>query len=1246
MQIRKRNGKLCNFNINQITYRLRKLCKDKVLGNVLKNIDIPKIVQRVKERIRPHMTTSEIDEISALLCVEMYTEHIEYGELASRIIISNMHKNTHECFSNVMEILYENVNYGKNAPLVSEELINIVRMHKDELDFMPEYSRDYLFDYFGYKTLEKAYLLRIHLPQGNFKIVERPQHMWMRVAIGIHGDNLEAVRETYEMLSQKYFIHATPTLFNAGTPRPQLSSCFEENTLIHTFSGYKKIKDVQIGDEVITHTGKRKRVMQLHKNPLNGRQMYLLECDYTPAVKVTGNHKLYVMKKGNNQPEWISVGNLTKDHYVALPNYPGEKANYDLDISKLLNCVQQIDERMFSFDITDTKIYPKTRWISRHLNDGQQINVSRKHNEINRFWKIDNEFARFLGIFYGDGHIIRNKNYKNGYACRGLGITAHSENSSLIKFVTEYGEKLFGIESTIHTQKGQNCIQILFNSTIIGCIFDYLFGHGFAGKKLWNEMYEWRTELIYDLLSGLISTDGCITAKTTIVLQLSNTEILTNLYHLCRSHGIVVSYLKSKYRSPTASADSGRLCIYPLKQILENVYKTYTDDRIDLCIQRGEDEKYTFETADGSRNFVKITNITKISDTPEYVYTLGVEDDHSYSVEGLIAENCFLYPISEDSIDGIFETVKHTAITSKWAGGIGLSIHNIRAKGTVISGTNGVSNGLVPMLQVFNRTACYVDQGGGKRQGSFAIYLEPWHADIIPFLQLKKKTGDDEARARDLFYAMWVPDLFMKQVRDDGPWYLMCPHECPGLSEVYGDEFEALYWKYVSEGKYREEIKARDLMEEIVVAQIETGTPYMVYKDIANRKSNQKNLGTLKSSNLCSEIFLYNSEDEYAVCNLATLALPAFIEKSGKNGEIKTFNFEKLAEITKLATRNLNKVIDRNFYPLPQMERSNKTHRPIGIGIQGLADAYYEMGWGFDYPEAAELNKQIAETMYYAALEESCRLAEIHGPYATFRDSPASQGILQFDMWGIDPTNARYNWAALKERIQKVGLYNSELIALPPTASTSQILGNNECFEPYTNNIYSRRTNAGNFMIVNKHLVKDLMKSKLWNVDMKNVIIAQKGSIQNIDSIPQELKNKYKTVWEIQQKVIIDQARDRGAYCTQGMSMNLFLPKATIARVSSMLMYGWQQGLKTGLYYLRSKAAVEAKQFTIDANDIEKKLEEMKRKAAELREQESEEKDKKKKKTTKKEEILEEPEPAVEEGPVCTMEEGCITCSS
>ncbi len=747
---------------DKITARVRKLCY-----GLNELVDPVKVAMRVIEGLYDGVSTSELDSLAAEISATMTTTHPDYAQLAARISVSNLHKNTRKSFSQTMNELYNYVNprTEKKSSLISDEIFKVINENAELLDSTIIYNRDFGYDYFGFKTLERSYLLKIN---GN--VAERPQHMLMRVSVGIHPDDIEGAIETYHLMSKKYFTHATPTLFNSGTPKPQLSSCF-------------------------------------------------------------------------------------------------------------------------------------------------------------------------------------------------------------------------------------------------------------------------------------------------------------------------------------------------------------------------------------------------------------------------------LLSMQDDSIEGIYDTLKQTAKISQSAGGIGLSIHNVRATGSYIAGTNGTSNGIVPMLRVYNDTARYVDQGGGKRKGSFAIYVEPWHADIFDFLELKKNHGKEEMRARDLFYAMWIPDLFMKRVEENGKWTLMCPNECPGLYDCHSDKFDKLYVKYEKEGKGRKTINARELWEKILESQIETGTPYMLYKDAANRKSNQKNLGTIRSSNLCTEIIEYTSKDEIAVCNLASISLPMFV-KEGK------FDHQELFEVTKRVIKNLNKVIDRNYYPVKEAENSNMRHRPVGLGVQGLADAFIKLRLPFTSEKAKELNQEIFETLYFASLTSSMEISKIDGPYDSYKGSPISNGELQHNMWGIEDKDlsGRWDWTSLRKDIKKYGVRNSLLMAPMPTASTSQILGNNECFEPYTSNIYTRRVLSGEFIVVNKHLLNDLVNLGLWNEEMKQELMRANGSIQHIETIPMEIRNLYKTVWELSMKDIIDMSRHRGYFIDQSQSLNLFMEGATMSKLTSMHFYAWKSGLKTGMYYLRTKSAVDAIKFTVKKKLEEKKI--------------------------------------------------------
>jgi ribonucleoside-diphosphate reductase alpha chain len=790
MLVVKRDGRKESVKFDKITARIEKLCYGFQL------VDPIDVAKKVIEGLFDGVTTSELDNLAAETAASLTTKHPDYALLASRIAVSNLHKNTIKSFSETMRLLYNYVDgkTGKNASLIADDVWEVIEQNAELLDSTIIYDRDFGFDYFGFKTLEKSYLLKV-----DGKIVERPQHLFMRVSVGIHKEDVESAIKTYHLMSERWFTHATPTLFNAGTPKPQMSSCF-------------------------------------------------------------------------------------------------------------------------------------------------------------------------------------------------------------------------------------------------------------------------------------------------------------------------------------------------------------------------------------------------------------------------------LLTMKDDSIDGIYDTLKQTAKISQSAGGIGLSIHNVRATGSYISGTNGTSNGIIPMLRVFNDTARYVDQGGGKRKGAFAIYLEPWHADIFEFLDLRKNHGKEEMRARDLFYALWVSDLFMERVEANEEWSLFCPHEAPGLADCFGAEFVELYTRYEKEGRARRTIKAQELWFAVLDAQVETGTPYLLYKDAANSKSNQQNLGTIKSSNLCTEIMEYTDANEIAVCNLASLALPRYIS----NG---TFDHNKLYDVTYQATLNLNKIIDYNYYPVKEAEYSNLRHRPIGLGVQGLADTFIQLRMPFESDEAKQLNKEIFETIYFAAMTASKDLAIKDGPYETFKGSPLSKGKFQFDLWNVSPATNRWDWENLRLDVMNHGVRNSLLVAPMPTASTSQILGNNECFEPYTSNIYTRRVLSGEFIVVNKYLLRDLVNLGLWTPAMKDKIITANGSVQDIAEIPADIKELYKTVWEIKMRNIIDMAADRGAYVCQSQSLNLFINSPNASKLTSMHFYAWKKGLKTGMYYLRTQAASQAVKFTVEnqgGSNMEPVIPEHVNQLADN----------------------------VPEGPSCSMEEGCVTCSA
>ena len=1165
--VTKRDGRKENVKFDKITERINKLINPIELQSLnLEHLELHKevdlldpvlVAQKVVTNLYSGITTEELDKQSAEICVNLSTTNPLYSYLGGRILISNLHKKTLNSFSEKMKLI---VNESTN---INPKWVEYVLENKEELDKIVQYNRDYLFDYFGFKTLEKAYLLKVKK-----NIIERPQDMFLRTAITLQMGNLELIKKTYDYMSLGYYTHASPTLFNSGTNFMQLSSCFLENTEVMTMKGIKNIQDVELNDEVVTHTGSVKKVLQLHKNPLNNRKIFKLQVHKTKSIFVTDNHRFMSISKENSKPTWRRIDELTTDNYLVIPAYEGEMKNETIN------------------------------------------NIT-----------VDEEYAKLFGMFYMDG-MVTNSGIK------------FNNNTMLVK-------KLMNNKFSLKSENDE------YKSNEIRELFSHMFMNS-NKKQLWKNMFKWEKKLIQKFGEGISSV--------------SKNKITNELYHLFRLFGIDVK----------------------LNDTL-TITNIYSDVR-----------------------YLKINELKETDEKPEYVYTIGIEDDHSYNVEGLICENCFLLGTSDD-LNDIGKTWSACAQISKWAGGIGLHTSNIRGKDSLIKGTGGVSNGLVPFLKVFNNIARWIDQGG-KRPGSIAIYLEPHHPDIYDFLELRKNFGSENERARDLFLALWISDLFMKQVEVDGDWYLLSSDDCPRLTDCYGDEYETLYWKYVNEKKYRAVTKARKLWMAILDSQIETGMPYIGYKDHVNRKSNQKNVGIIRSSNLCIEITEYSDHNEYAVCNLASIALKThikpfkiqdeiivysipnckfcvyaknylnsmgisykemkfsnetlnelktllnsteitfpqiFIKKEDKLKSIggfvelyrytaSTFDFDKLYETAYTATVNLNNVIDINYYPVPETKLSNMRHRPIGLGIQGIADILVLLRIPFESEEAVKLNGKIMETIYLAAVTASNDISKMRlegmrtlikseikfpeyyednfntdneeinklyhnlkpckfelsknpesttlGAYSTFDGSPFSEGKLQFDHW--DNVNLEYKdtWDELKKKVIKYGTRNSLLTALMPTASTSQILNNNECFEFFTNNIYTRKTQAGDFVLVNKYLVKDLIGLGIWNPELKDKIIANNGSIQSFANVPTEIKNLYKTMWEIKQVWVIKAAVARGAFVDQSQSMNIFMAEPNYQRLSSSHFYGWKNGLKTGMYYLRTKPSADAIKFTIDPN--------------------------------------------------------------
>ena len=1119
MYVTKRDGKREIVSFDKILNRIKKIGQE---ANM--KLNYTTLVMKVIDQLYDGISTTKIDELSAEQCATMASIHPDYSVLAGSIIISNHHRNTSASFVDVMTRLYNFIDkHGKQSPLIAEETFKTIDENADFFNNMCDYSRDYLIDYFGYKTLERAYLMRI-----DGKIVERIQHMWMRVSIGIHGNNLERVKETYDLMSQKYFTHATPTLFNAGTPRPQLSSCFLISMESDSIEGiYNTLKDCASiskwaggiglhihnvrasGSHIRGTNGSSNGIVPMLK-VFNNTAKYVDQCVHPETIIYTTNGPIQIQHCVMGETEIINmlgkeevIKNVLEHQYdgevleiksmhsihplLITPEHPvyslvKQQKGLNYDVIK-----NRLEKKICDFEWTDAKDLTQ--------DDFMVYSIPKYEKDIAT---IKSDDCYMYGIILGDGCVNKNTD-ASGY------VSMHTTNKN---YIAVFMEKYFAESCTDYRVTTEdNTTRIRWNQNL-NLPFRYNdFYDENKEKRMQSRWMHLPLEKAKFILKGLLDTDGC--NKNELTFDSTSYQLIESVRYLCMRMGVLTS--------------------------------GYVRDR------RGE----THDTTRGPIENKKVAYCLRIPKTPDICELMGIVYNEKQFFKFMRYDDYLLSRIQE--------------ITPTTYSGILYDLQMEKEHNYLLH--NGV-----------------VHNGGGKRNGSFAIYLEPWHADVELFLQMRKNHGDEELKARDLFYALWIPDLFMERIKADGQWTLMCPDECPGLSDVYGDAFVELYTKYEREGKGRCTVKARDLWFQVLDAQMETGTPYLVYKDAANKKSNQQNVGTIKSSNLCSEIIEYSDANETAVCNLASLALPTFIDSTDTDNI--RIDYEKLHAVTKVVTYNLNKIIDVNYYPTEKTKRSNMRHRPIGIGIQGLADVFMMLNLAFTSDEAKKVNHRIFETIYHGAVEQSWEMAKEYGPYETFAGSPASKGQLQFDLWNVSPTLAgdepRYDWTALKEQVMNDGLYNSLLLAPMPTASTSQILGNNECIEPITSNIYNRRTIAGEFILANKYLMKDLLKLDLWNEKVKNNIIANNGSVQHIEAIPQEIREKYKTVWEIPMRTLIDMAADRGAFVCQSQSLNLWLEDPNYSMLTSMHFYAWSKGLKTGIYYLRRRGRHQAQQFTIE----------------------------------------------------------------
>lgn len=1117
MKVIKRNGTSEEMKFDKVTQRISQMCKG--LSDI---IDPQKLAMNVIDGLYDGVSTSEIDTQIAETAAVKVVVHPDFSQLAANVSISNLHKNTKQTFSTVMKDLYNYVNpkNKKHSPIVSKELMDVIKKNSAAINARVVNNRDYNYDYFGFKTLEKSYLKRI-----NGEVVERPQHMLMRVSLGIHGEDLENAFITYDMMSNKMFTHATPTLFNSGTPRPQMSSCFLVDSKEDSIDGiYDTLK-------ICAKISKDAGGIGLNTHGIRATGSYIAGTNGTsngivPMLKVfnetaryvdqcfTGETLIYT-KNGVKEMSTISRGDevLTDDGNWYMVN---EKRVYQKDSSEILsikvngNPIKVTDiHPLLGIKVGDNSIPSREiKRLESGLNSIEYFEASEFDkgdylgraipNGVKDIETLSLEDMRIYGILLGDGSISKSRNECNIY----LGT---EEKSETIDFVNKYlSERQIKFTKKLNEDGSVNIFYIYLptNSSFKFSLND-VYDSNYE-KSINHNFLNLPHEKSMAILKGLVETDGSV-KDDRIMFYTSSKPLLDGIEYILLRMGLPLYYTER--------------------------------DRIE-------------ESKDREIKHTKLNYDCEIPKTAEMSKFFGVSSSKFFKF--IVHNNILLSKIKEISYlesGSVYETYD-------------LCVDNNHTYTTSVS-TN--------------------TNGGGKRKGSFAVYLETWHADIFEFLDLKKNHGKEEMRARDLFYAMWTSDLFMERVRDDKYWCLMTPSDSKGLQDVYGDEFKELYERYESEGNYVKKIKARELWDKIMVSQIETGTPYMLYKDAANVKSNQKNLGTIKSSNLCAEIVEYTSPDEVAVCNLASIALPAFVKEDEKG--VKYLDHKELYKVSYQATFNLNRVIDRNYYPVEEARNSNMKHRPIGLGVQGLADVFMLMRLPFTSDEAKKLNKDIHETIYFASMTASNDIAIKEGAYETFKGSPFSEGVFQFEMWGLkdEDLSGLWDWKSLRKSVIEHGVRNSLLTAFMPTASTGQILGNNECFEAITSNIYTRRVLSGEFVVINKHLIKDLVELGLWNSDMKDYLMYKNGSVQELP-IPKDLKDLYKTVFEMSQKDIIDMSADRGAFVDQSQSLNLFSDNITSNILTSMHFYGWNKGLKTGMYYLRTKSASNAKQVTLDVN--------------------------------------------------------------
>jgi len=1184
MRVKKRDGGLEPVDLNKIVSAVGRAAKG------LDGVDPMRVATRTISGLCDGATTMELDELSIRTAAALVSEEPSYSRLAGRLLATFVQK---EVFNQNIHSFSQSIAAGAEAGLIGEETAALVANHPYKLNEAIEHTSDQLFEYFGLRTVYDRYLLRD--PESRL-VIETPQYFFMRVACGLSQSADEAV-EFYRLISSLDYLPATPTLFNSGTTHPQMSSCFAAGTPVFTTNrGLVPIEQVVVGDETITHTGSTATITQIHVNPLGDRSLYDITCAGLQPITMTGNHRIwaanYGKKRGVGAPGWIDADSMQVGDYVALG------VGHDLkgDTFTLSPLTHRFDRHLQFGEVGDDGMAPVSvrRSARDHLNGSDnEIVRTRAMSPVRAEWDFDSiHGARFLGQWFGDGSVM------GGHARPdGISLTFGNGERRLAERWAEVGERIFGIKAHFYGESnGRGWGHVSFHSGVVGELFVATFGRHSHDKALPGAFYSMNRTFMENFLKGLIESDGFVHGRSASV-TMTNLDLLAAVAAWGRSHGLPIFYSTVRQYEVSRFRRQASLRVPCWAIDLSDLGKVYDDDRIaDLANAKPS----TMVKVIGGRPFVRV--VTKAAAEPvQVVYNLGVaHDDHSYSVNGLAVANCYLLDSPSDTLEAIYDRYKDVARLSKFAGGIGLAFHRVRSRGSLIRGTNGLSNGIVPWLKTLDSSVSAVNQGG-KRKGAACVYLETWHADIEEFLELKDNTGDEARRTHNLNLANWVPDLFMQRVEQDWTWSLFDPKNVPHLTDLFGKEFERAYQEAESKKLYERQVPARQLYARMMRTLAQSGNGWMTFKDPSNARCNQTTDAPIEGqdgstsprvvhlSNLCTEILEVTSNDETAVCNLGSINLGHFVVAdpdtgaTGSGGRAAArFDFERLGRVARTAVRYLDRVIDINYYPTDEASASNSRWRPVGLGSMGLQDVLFKMRLPFDSAEARSVSKLIAEEIYFNALSASCELAEENGTHRAFPETRIAAGNLQFDLAGVAPTDAA-RWEGLRARIAEHGMRNSLLIAIAPTATIASIVGAYECIEPQVSNLFKRETLSGEFMQINTYLVRDLQERGLWTDEVRDAIKRAEGSVQAIDEIPDDIKALYRTAWELPMRSLIDMAAERGAFIDQSQSLNLFMESPTIGKLSSMYLHAWKAGLKT-TYYMRSRPATRITQTTTNGS--------------------------------------------------------------